>query len=133
LSTRPQFTSFAASRFLDRDAVLAALDRSAARAGADCPNVVAIYLFGSFVNGTPTPRSDADLLVLTTDDAEPTRVYDCCSSAFLDSPVPVDLFVQTCSQAAATCAAGRGVAATALRDGLLLYTNDRPTVATSGS
>jgi predicted nucleotidyltransferase len=106
-------------RFLDREAALAAIQAAAAR-GATFPGVLAIYLFGSFAYGVPTPRSDADLLVVIADDADRERVRDCCLEAFRTVPVPVDLFVWTDSEVARSLSSGRGLPATVLRQAIRL-------------
>lgn len=112
-------SSSAGVRFLDREAALAAIQAAAARAAA-CPGVLAIYLFGSFASGVPTPRSDADLLVGIADDADRERVRDCCLEAFRTLPVPVDLFVSTDSKVARSLSSGRGLPATVLHEALWL-------------
>lgn len=112
-------SSSASVRFLDRDRVLAELHRSAARARA-CPGVIAIYLFGSFAHGIPTPRSDADILVVIADDADRHHARECCLEAFRSLPVPVDLFVWTEREVAESVARGQGLAATALRHAIRL-------------
>lgn len=117
---QPPFTSYAASRFINREVVLTELRQAAERAGAQCPGVEAIFLFGSFAHGTPTPRSDADLLVVIHEDADRWQVYDCCLTVFTHCPVPVDLFVLTRPEVEASCAAGRGLAAAALRHAVRL-------------
>src|SRR6266540_617425 len=101
------FTSFAASRFVNREAVLQALRQAASRAGLECSSVRAIHLFGSYADGTPTPHSDADVLVVADEEADRRDVFD--------------LFVQLQSEAEASRAAGRGLAAAALRHSLTLY------------
>ncbi len=100
-------------RFLDRESVLAAL-REAAREAGRCPGVRAIYLFGSFASGIPTPRSDADLLVVIADGADREAARACCEEAFQELPVPVELFVWSEAEVAASAASGRGLAANVL-------------------
>ncbi|WP_448574852.1 nucleotidyltransferase domain-containing protein [Thermomicrobium sp.] len=100
-------------RFLDRESVLAALWEAAREAGR-CPGVRAIYLFGSFAGGIPTPRSDADLLVVVVDGADREAARACCEEAFQNLPVPVDLFVWSEEEVAASVASGRGLAANVL-------------------
>lgn len=117
---QPPFTTYAASRFINRDAVVTALRQAADEAAQRCPGVEAIFLFGSFVHGTPTPRSDADLLIAIRDAADRDRVHECCFDIFLRAPVPVELFVQTWSEIEASRREGRGLAATALRDAVRL-------------
>lgn len=101
-------------RFLDRERVLLALRRAAEQA-VQCPGVVAIYLFGSFAHGIPTPRSDADLLVVIREGTDRDQARDCCLTAFRAVPVPIDLFVWTEGEVAESLASGRGLAATVLR------------------
>jgi predicted nucleotidyltransferase len=120
LTTQPPFSTFAASSFVNREAVVAALRQAAARAAQQRPGVHAVYLFGSFAHGTPTPRSDADVLVVA-EAADLGPLYDCCLSAFLDAPVPVDLFVRRPAEVEAGRAAGQGLIAAALEHALLLY------------
>lgn len=117
---QPPFTTSAASRFINRDAVVTALRELAHEAARRCPGVDAIYLFGSFAHGTPTPRSDADVLVAIHDAADRDRVRACCLDVFLRLPVPVELFVQTWSEIEESRQADRGLAATALRHAVRL-------------
>lgn len=108
-----RWSSSASVRFLDREAVLAAIRRAADRARA-CPGVQAVDLFGSFAHGVPTPRSDADILVVIRDDAEREQARACCLAAFRSLPVPVDLFVWTDREVRDSLASGRGRPATAV-------------------
>ncbi len=116
---REPSSSSASVRFLDRERVLAAI-REAAISAAQCAGVVAVYLFGSFAYGVPTPRSDADLLVVISDDADREAVRTCCLEALRALPVPVDLFVLTEQEVAASLASGQGLAATALQRAIRL-------------
>jgi predicted nucleotidyltransferase len=54
-------------------------------------------LFGSLANGTATPRSDADLLVVvdSSDQGEPRDRVPELLRALAPLPCPVDLFVLT--------------------------------------
>jgi predicted nucleotidyltransferase len=56
-----------------------------------------VLLFGSFATGTPTPRSDADLLVVVeaSDWADPRERVPDVLRALAPLPCPVDLFVLT--------------------------------------
>jgi predicted nucleotidyltransferase len=89
------FTTFASSRFVDQAAVVKALCNYARQLKAQCADVVAIYLFGSFATGTATPRSDADIIVEinNADLYLRQKVRDAAMDVFLTAPVPVDLFV----------------------------------------
>jgi HEPN domain-containing protein/predicted nucleotidyltransferase len=120
LPMQAPLTGYAASRFVDREVVLAEFRLAAERAGAQCLGVKGIILFGSFAYGMPTPRSDADLLVVIREDADRQQVYDCCLAVLMSCPVPVDLFVLTRPEVEASRAAGRGLAATALQHALRL-------------
>ena len=58
----------AAVTYLDRGAVLRDLAAAAKQLTARDPNVMAVVLFGSLAHGTPTPSSDADLLLVVGED-----------------------------------------------------------------
>ncbi|MBI1983897.1 MAG: nucleotidyltransferase domain-containing protein [Acidobacteria bacterium] len=51
-------------RFIDRDAVVRDLRQAVAEAKSRYPEIVRVYLFGSFVRGNWTADSDADLMVV---------------------------------------------------------------------
>lgn len=65
---RKPSSSTAAVTFLDRDAVVASLTAAAADLVRQDRNVGAVVLFGSLASGTPTPSSDADLLIVLRHD-----------------------------------------------------------------
>jgi len=116
------FTTFASSRFVDRGAVIAALHECAERLKAQEPEAIAVYLFGSFAGGTATPHSDADVVVEVASE-EPAlreRVWQAAFTAFLDAPVPVDLFVLSSAQLAEGMHTQKGVAGTVAREGVRL-------------
>jgi predicted nucleotidyltransferase len=56
-----------------------------------------MILFGSLASGTPTPRSDADILVVveTSEHAQPRDRVPDLLRAMSPLPCPVDLFVAT--------------------------------------
>jgi predicted nucleotidyltransferase len=56
--------TFAASRFLIRDRVISELRELVIRLQSNHPDIRAVYLFGSFATGVPTPKSDVDLLIV---------------------------------------------------------------------
>jgi predicted nucleotidyltransferase len=90
------FTTFASSRFVDREAVISTLRTVAQRLKGQHAEIRAIHLFGSFATGTATPRSDADVVVEVicgADAALRERVAEAARSAFLEAPVPVEFFV----------------------------------------
>lgn len=110
------FWSSAGPRWVDREAVLAALRACAALLAERCPAVRQVVLFGSYATGRPTPRSDADILAVIDDDhrAAGAQILDIARDAFLQAPVPVDVYLITAAQ----LEAGAGVAA-AVRNGSL--------------
>jgi len=78
-------------RFIDRDAVNRDLRQAVAEARARYPEIIKVYLFGSFVQGTWTADSDADLIVVVRkrftrfSDSVPYQIY--CPSVPVDSLV----------------------------------------------
>ena len=113
--TRRPFLTFAVSRFLIREPVLEALRRTVERLRTRHPEVEAVYLFGSYASGTPTPRSDVDLLVVVNG-PEPTDL----SSEFLSIPAPVDLHLTSPIMFDALAAVGKGLPGAAVREGVRL-------------
>jgi len=79
---------------LDRAAIREALRRHIDTRYRGDPNVLAVYLFGSFARGTAVPGSDVDLLVVVERDPRPPRerLPDHLPGAF---PVGVDVIVWT--------------------------------------
>lgn len=116
------YTTFASSRFVDAESIVAALRECAARLRAQQEEVEAVYLFGSFAAGTATPRSDADIAVVVTeaDMALRQRLWEAAWAIFLDAPVPVDLFVIPVAQLIHQGYALRGIAGAVAREGLRL-------------
>lgn len=117
------FTTFASSRFLDKQAVLRELRRAAQRLKEAHSDIVAVTLFGSFAVGVPTPRSDADILIEVSGSlsrAERLEAAGEYARAFQSAGVPVDVLVGASSEIAAGIRDGRGLAATARRTGLRL-------------
>jgi len=78
-------------RFIDRDEVIRDLRRAVAEAKAHYPEIAKVYLFGSFVQGTWTADSDADLIIVVRkefskfSDSVPYQIY--CSAVPVDSLV----------------------------------------------
>lgn len=70
---------------------------AAGRAAVRLPALRRVILFGSLVAGIPTPRSDADLLVVLSesDHRESRDRVPEVLRALLPLPCPVDLFVLT--------------------------------------
>ena len=115
---RSVYTSFATSRFVDQAAVVEALRGCAWQLMAQCADVVAVHLFGSFATGTASPRSDADVVVeIHAADGNLWRqVRDAAMNVFLSAPVPVDLFVMSSVE----LGEDRGVAGRVAREGVWL-------------
>jgi predicted nucleotidyltransferase len=80
-----------------------------------CPAVEAVYLFGSFASGIPTPKSDADLLVVAEE-----KDSDAIREIIYSAPVPIDLFVVSPNAFSHNVKAGKGIAALAVRKGVKL-------------
>ena len=80
------------------------------------PNVVAVYLFGSFARGTAVPGSDVDLLILLHQDTHPARerIPDYLPHAF---PVGVDVLVWTVGELEERLAREDRMARTILAEG----------------
>lgn len=78
-------------RFIDRDEVIRDLRRAVAEAKARYPEIIRVYLFGSFVHGTWTADSDADLIIVVRkefkkfSDSVPYQIY--CMTIPIDSLV----------------------------------------------
>lgn len=87
----------AGATYLDKPKRIADLREAARRAAGRVPEIRRVILFGSLVSGTPTPRSDADLLVevaTSPHDNPRDRIPDVLR-ALSPLPCPVDLFVFT--------------------------------------
>jgi predicted nucleotidyltransferase len=83
--------------YLDRDRRIEELRAAARRAATKMPGLQRVILFGSLVAGIPTPRSDADLLVIVAESAQ-REARDRVPSmmrALMPLPCPVDLFILT--------------------------------------
>ena len=90
-------SSSAGAAYLDRERRIEELRAAALRAAARLAALRRVILFGSLVAGIPTPRSDADLLVVVSDSDHPEprdRVPE-VRRALMPLPCPVDLFVLT--------------------------------------
>ena len=90
-------SSSAGAVYLDRERRIQELQTAACRAAARLPALRRVILFGSLAAGIPTPRSDADLLVVLAESDHPQprdRVPEVLR-ALMPLPCPVDLFVLT--------------------------------------
>jgi predicted nucleotidyltransferase len=81
------------ARFLNKEYIIKEIAKLADSVRLRDSNIRKIVLFGSLVNDTYTALSDADLLVILKESRQ--RVIDRIPElllAFLESPVPVDIF-----------------------------------------
>ena len=83
--------------FLDRTRVLAQLEKALEALLAHRPEVLEVWLFGSFARGRSAPGSDLDLaLVLSPGDLRPwPERMSSYLPYFRDVAMPVDLFCYT--------------------------------------
>lgn len=89
--------SSAGAIYLDKPRRIEDLRAAARRAQARVPSIRRTILFGSLAAGTPTPRSDADLLIVveTSEHARAADRVPALLEALSPLPCPVDLFVVT--------------------------------------
>ena|GEM_PF-1933907 len=94
---------------MQREAVLEALRRCAERLWAECPAIIAVYLFGSFATGAATPRSDADIVVEIAEEDPALReaVREQAIWIFAEAPVPVGDLLQGAGSPHCTVRVGR--------------------------
>ncbi len=121
-SSEPSASSpFAGAAFLDLEAVLGALRSLAERLRASDSRVLRIVLFGSLATGRATSRSDADILIVLRSHPAPARErIPEYLAAFLDAPVPVDVFPFTDDEITARRARGDRFLETVEREGVKL-------------
>ena len=79
------------------------------------PDIQAVYLFGSYASGIPGPKSDADLIIVT----EESSMED-IQTQLLQVSVPVDLYLLKPAVFQQKAAAGEGIAAVAVSNGIKL-------------
>ena len=94
---RPRSSTSAGATYLDREQRVEEVRRAARRAASRVPSIERVILFGSLVTSIPTPRSDADLLVIvgSSPHAEPRDRIPEVLHALSPLPCPIDLFVLT--------------------------------------
>lgn len=100
MPTPRSLRSSAGATYLDRHGRIEDLRRAACLARARLPSIRRVILFGSLASGTPTPRSDADLLIIVTHSRH-ERAADRLPEllrALAPLPCPVDLFVLTADE-----------------------------------
>ena len=78
-------------------------------------DVEAVYLFGSFASGAPTPRSDVDLLIVTE-----RAKWEDLQTELLSVSVPVDCHLVSPSAFEHLIASGKGVVGAVARSGIRL-------------
>lgn len=89
---RRLFSPSCEARFLDREEIVKSLKKITERLRKN-RNVKGVYLFGSLAEGTYTPKSDADILVVLGRDRRPPRDrIPEFLEVFLEAPIPVDVF-----------------------------------------
>jgi predicted nucleotidyltransferase len=84
------------------------------------PAITRVVLFGSLVHGTPSPRSDADLIVIvrTSPHAHGRDRIPDMLAALAPLPCPIDLFVLTEAEVESGLAARSPLLREALGHGL---------------
>jgi hypothetical protein len=102
-------TTFASSRFVDREAVVATLRERAEWLKRCQAEVVAVYLFGFFATGSATPGISIGGVVGVSGAEKALRweVWQVAFSSFPDAPVPVDVRVPLSAQLAQRMHTGR--------------------------
>jgi predicted nucleotidyltransferase len=93
----PSSPSSAGATYLDKTQRIEDLREAARRAAVRLPVMRQAILFGSLISGIPTPRSDADLLIVL-DASEHAQMRDrvpAVLAAMTPLPCPIDLFVLT--------------------------------------
>jgi len=97
---RDRSSSSAGATYLDKARRIDELRSAAARAKKTEPAIRRVVLFGSLVSGIPTPRSDADLLVIVDKSPhdQPRDRVPGVLRALAPLPCPVDLFVLTADE-----------------------------------
>lgn len=113
--------------FLDGGKATGELSRLAQRVIGKNPQVQRILLFGSLATGRYVPGSDADLLIVLSADDRPflDRVPHFLT-AFLEAPVPVDVFPYTEKEIERMKSAGNRFISRALSEGIILAARDHP-------
>lgn len=86
-------------RFVDEGQIVSKIKEIALRVAKKNKKVAEIYLFGSYVEGNACLRSDADILIVLSEDKR--KMIDRLDEfilGFIDAPVPVDVLVYTRSE-----------------------------------
>ncbi len=88
-------------KFIDYDETLQTLRKAVAEAKAAHPEIVKVLLFGSFVQGTWTADSDADLFVVVR--KEFADIFERGRYAIFARAIPIDSIVYSESEFARLC------------------------------
>jgi predicted nucleotidyltransferase len=83
-------------RFIDYDATLRDIRKAVDEAKAAHPEITRVFLFGSFVEGTWTADSDADLFVVVR--REFVNIFDRGQYAIFASSIPIDSIIYSESE-----------------------------------
>jgi predicted nucleotidyltransferase len=97
---RVRSSNSAGANYVNKTQRIEELRRSAASARERIPTIRRVILFGSLVSGNPTPRSDADILVIVETSAydHPRDRVPEMLRAFSPLPCSIDLFVLTSAE-----------------------------------
>jgi predicted nucleotidyltransferase len=95
--------------------VLGELKETVTRLKSNHPDIQAVYLFGSFASGVPTPRSDVDLLIVVE-----KIDWEELQAEFLSVSVPVDCYVVKPDVFEHRTRSGKGIAGEVIRSGVQL-------------
>jgi predicted nucleotidyltransferase len=79
------------------------------------PGVQAVYLFGSFASGVPTPKSDADLLIVSNE-----KDLEAIQTMFYSVSIPIDFFIVNPETFERKTLKGEGIFGAAVNKGLRL-------------
>ncbi|MBC7226359.1 MAG: nucleotidyltransferase domain-containing protein [Thermoflexales bacterium] len=110
---------------MDAEALRQRLEEIAARIRREHPRVQDVLLFGSFVRGDFTPRSDVDVAILLSRDGEPfLKRTDAFVDYFADLPLDVNLLVYTQEELGRMLAEGNRLAR-AIVEGVSLGREER--------
>lgn len=83
-------------RFVNEEEIIKALKKLALEAAKENKNIEAVYLFGSYAQGAASLHSDADILVILSQDRRNfIDRLDEFILAFSNGPIPVDILVYT--------------------------------------
>ena len=97
---QPSSRTSAGAVYLDKHRRIEELRAAARRAATRVPSIRRVVLFGSLTAGIPTPRSDADILIVVeaSDQPQPRDRIPAMLAAMAPLPGPLDLFVLTAEE-----------------------------------